>query len=318
MSFPAAIDLRRVRAPRLPKIGVPTTFKRPSGLGLLAALLVLAAVIAGSFLLVRNSSLVAVEKVKIVGLAGYYDKDARAAVTAEAMDMTTWNFDASRIEEAASQFVDVAGVEVDTDFPHAATIRIEVRRPVLIARIGGRTVTLSQTGEVINPTHAVAGLPKIDAPGVIHGDRVTSGKAFQAVTVLGAAPDVLLRKVEAVRWGKMGIVVKVKNGPELYFGDSSDARLKWRDAASVLASENSRGASYLDLRVPGRPAVGGIGGAALTQPTAATSDVAVEPSTGTTTEAPAATQTPATAGEQAPAPVQQTTTPAAGGAAPTG
>ncbi len=318
MSLPAAIDLRRVRVPRLPKLSTPATFKRPSGLGLAVALLVLTAVVAGSFLLVRNSSLVAVEKVKIVGLSGYYDKDARAAVTAEAMDMTTWNFDTSRIEEAAGQFVDVAGVEVDTDFPHAATIRIEVRRPVLIARIGGRTVTLAQTGEVINPTHTVAGLPKIDAPGVIRGDRVTSGKAFQAVTVLGAAPDVLLRKVEAVRWGKMGIVVKIKNGPELYFGDSSDARLKWRDAASVLASENSRGASYLDLRVPGRPAVGGLGGAALTQPTAATADVATETSSEAAAAALAATETPAPAVEQTPAPVQQTAPPAAGGAAPTG
>ena len=36
-------------------------------------------------------------------------------------------------------------------------------------------------------------------------NRVTDGKALAPRTVLGAAPDVLLRKVDKVRWGKFGI-----------------------------------------------------------------------------------------------------------------
>ena len=60
------------------------------------ATIVLIAVLAGSWLLVRNSSLVAVRDVKVVGLSGYYDKQARSAVVAEAMQMTTMNFKDAR------------------------------------------------------------------------------------------------------------------------------------------------------------------------------------------------------------------------------
>lgn len=327
MSFPAAIDPRRARMPRPSMPSMRIGFRRPSRMGLIASLLVLAAVLAGSWLLVRNSSLVAVQQVKIVGLSGYYDRDVRRAIVEEATSMTTMNFDTSRIEDTAAEFVDVAAVKVDTDFPHAATIRVEVRRPVLIARVGGRTVTLSQAGEVIQPTHATPGLVKIDVPGTINGKYVTSGRAHQAVQVLGAAPDILLRKVRSVRWGKLGIVLSMSNGPELYFGDPSDAKRKWADAAAVLASSKSAGAAYLDLRVPGRVSVGGIGGAPLPQTSSATAEnveaAAVDPATSTATDTTTtqATETQQSV-QQTPQRTTQTTTQqtpaAAGGAAPTG
>lgn len=327
MSFPAAIDPRRARWPRPSMPSVRFGFRRPSRIGLIVSLLALVAVLAGSWLLVRNSSLVAVEQVKVVGLSGYYDKDARRAIVEEATSMTTMNFDTSRTEETAGEFVDVAAVKVDTDFPHAATIHIEVRRPVLIARVGGRTVTLSQTGEVIQPTHAIPGLVKIDVPGTINGRYVTSGRAHQAVQVLGAAPDILLRKVKSVRWGKLGIVLSMENGPDLYFGDPSNAKRKWIDAAAVLASSKSTGAAYLDLRVPGRVSVGGIGGAPLPQTSSATTDATETPAAETATST--ATDTTTTQTTETQQPVQQTpqqTTPttqqqtpaAAGGAAPAG
>lgn len=327
MSFPAAIDLRRVRptGSRRAK-SAPASGAGRSRFVLAGAVLILAAVLVASWWLVRSSSLVAVEQVKVEGLSGYYEKDARKAVVAAAMAMTTMDFDEARIEQAAAEFVDVAGVEVETDFPHTATITVDVRRPVVVARVGGRTVTLSQTGQVMIPEHAVAGLPKIDVPGVIDGDHVTSGRAHQAVRVLGAAPDVLLRKVETIKWGKLGIVVKLEGGPELYFGASSDARAKWADAAAVLASSQSRGAAYLDLRVPGRVAIGGLGGAAQPETSVASvSGVATPqsaPQSITSTPAPAASTPQATtqAPASAPAPAQPSTpsatTPAAGGAAP--
>lgn len=331
MSFPQAIDLRgRARMPRISLRPIVARIHRPSRWGLIVSLLILAAVIAGGFMLVRNSSLVAVKEVKVVGLSGYYDKQARSAVVAEAMQMTTMNFDPARVEEAAGGFVDVAGVKVETDFPHSATIYVKVRRPVLVARLNGRTVTLSQDGEVITAATSVAGLPKIEASGNVVDGRVTGGKALSAARLLGAAPDVLMRKVDGIQWGKYGIVVSMHKGPDLYFGTSEDAKLKWRDAATVLASDAATGAAYLDLRVPGRPAVGGLGAAPSTvtgQPIVeetpeelATDASAVE---ATATETPVETPAPATqtAPQQqtpAPAPTQQAPAPAGGGAGPNG
>jgi cell division septal protein FtsQ len=330
MSFPQAIDLRRARMPRVSLSKFTSRVHRPGRMNLVVALLIAVGVFAGSYLLLRNSSLVAVKEVKIVGLSGYYDKQARAAVAAEAMQMTTMNFDDAKIAEAASSFVDVAGVQVETDFPHSATIYVDVRRPVLVARVSGHLVTLSQSGEVISTMHASAGLPHIDVKGTIVDGQVTTGRALSAARLLGAAPDILMRKVESIRWGKLGIVVQLERGPELYFGTSLNARAKWRDAAAVLASPDTKGAAYVDLRVPGRPAVGGLGAAPVTTPPASALDMtdeaaatdAAAPADTTTDTAPAQTEAPAqtTPEQQAPATTQTQTqpAPAAGGAAPNG
>ena len=50
----------------------------------------------------------------------------------------------------------------------------------------------------------------------------------------------------------------LKNGPELVFGTDADARAKWLAAARVLAESSAAGATYLDLRIPGRVAAGGL------------------------------------------------------------
>lgn len=321
MSFSEAISHRRAGAFSLPRPRVA----RPSGrLGTILAVIVLAAICltAASWLLLRNSSLVAVEQVRVIGLGGYYDRDAKKAVIAEATAMTTMNFDPARIEQVAGEFVDVASVDVETDFPHAATVRVRVRRPVLIARLGGSTVTLSQSGEVITPKHAVAWLPKIEVQGQIVNGRVAKGRAYEAARLLGAAPDLLLRRVDDVRWGKMGMVASLKNGPDLYFGDTDGARGKWLDAAAVLASGKAGGASYLDLRVPGRTAVGGL---ALPPPTEAIGDDSTiqDPGSGAEETAPAPTDgdvpdapQAAQPAPQAPASAPAQDAPVAGGAAP--
>jgi cell division protein FtsQ len=48
-------------------------------------------------------------------------------------------------------------------------------------------------------------------------------------------------------------------GPDLIFGDASDARRKWLAAARVLADPSAAGAIYLDVRIPERVAAGGLG-----------------------------------------------------------
>jgi hypothetical protein len=200
---------------------------------------------------------------------------------------------------------------------------------VLVARLNGRTVTLSQTGEVIAAPQSIAGLPHIEASGSIDGNRVTGGKALEAATLLGAAPDVLLRKVDKVRWGRFGMVVSLEKGPDLYFGDGTAARKKWRDVAAVLASPKSQGAAYLDLRIPGRPAVGGLGGAPVAQTSAVAPDAGDAGAATTAAETPSTTTEPpdssgtapqqtSTTPTQTPAETQTTAPQAAGGAGPNG
>src|SRR5208283_2257234 len=46
----------------------------------------------------------------------------------------------------------------------------------------------------------------------------------------------------------------LRGGLRVYFGDGSLARAKWISLVRVLTAPSSRGASSIDVRVPGRPA----------------------------------------------------------------
>ena len=59
--------------------------------------------------------------------------------------------------------------------------------------------------------------------------------------------------------GAKGLTADLRDGPPLVFGSADDAAVKWAAAARVLAEPSAAGATYLDLRVPGRVAAGGIG-----------------------------------------------------------
>ncbi len=76
--------------------------------------------------------------------------------------------------------------------------------------------------------------------------------------VLGAAPDPLRPAIEGIGVeGDHGVEVALAAGVELRFGDSRNAEAKWAAAAAILADPKLDQVSFIDLRIPGRPAVGG-------------------------------------------------------------
>jgi hypothetical protein len=100
----------------------------------------------------------------------------------------------------------------------------------------------------------------------------------------------------------------MRNGPDLIFGDATDLEAKWAAAARVLADASSRGATYVDLRLPERPAAGGLPAQTL-EP--------VEPSgTGTDQGALGAPQPGAAAAPPTPTTPAQSGRPPAPGEAP--
>src|SRR5918992_920846 len=113
-----------------------------------------------------------------------------------------------------------------------------------------------------------------------------------------------------------GLVAELREGPELIFGDATRLRSKWAAAARVLADLEASGASYVDVRIPGRPAAGGLpaetivpvapAGTTSTIPPAAGTD----PSVTTTTTDPTTTWT-APHADGTVAPVDGTVTPPA-------
>ena len=287
----------------------------------LAVCLVLAA---GFQFWLRDSPLVAVEDVKVTGLSTKDAPRVRAALASAAHTMTTLHVDQSELEHAIAAYPVVRALEVQADFPHGLEIHVVEHRPA--ALVGGLPV--AGDGTILRGIPVEGSLPRIDAQGKLDGDRLSDPAALRAARVAGRAPAPLRGRLERIDVrADEGIVVELREGPELIFGDANHVRAKWIAAVRILADPEATGASYIDVRLPGRPAAGGLpaetvapvapaGSAALGAPTeTAPAAPSVDPATEQLAPpAPATAAPPATdAAPAAPTPTDPT---GAGGVSP--
>ena len=107
-------------------------------------------------------------------------------------------------------------------------------------------------------TTSSADLPEISAKALPGGSHASDPDVRHAVAVLSAAPPVLRARVRRVYVGERGWTLPLRNGPVLYLGGSERLAAKWAAIVAVLADPTSTGATYLDVRLPERPAAGGL------------------------------------------------------------
>lgn len=221
---------------------------------LLLALAAVVALAAAYLLWLRDSSLVAVTDVTVIGAER--DPGIEADLAHAAMSMSTLDVDESALRAAVADDPAVVSVSASPDFPHGLSVTVDVREPAgYIAADGG--VIVAGDGVVLaTETERPEGLPpiEVESPEV---DARASGSALALARVLGPAPDALSRRIErGFEDPELGPVVVLTSGIELRFGDPAQAASKWDAAAAVLADPELGSASYLDLSVPSRPVAG--------------------------------------------------------------
>jgi cell division protein FtsQ len=218
----------------------------------LAACLVLAA---GFQFWLRDSPLVAVEDVKVTGLTTKDAARVRASLVSAAHTMTTLHVDQAELEDAIAAYPVVRALHVEADFPHRLDIRVIEHRPA--AMVGGMPV--AGDGTILRGLPVEGRLPEIDLNGKLDGDRLSDPASLHAARVAGGAPAPLRGRLERISIrSEEGIVVELRDGPELYFGNARRVHAKWIAAVRILADPEAAGASYIDVRLPGRPAAGGL------------------------------------------------------------
>ena len=225
---------------------------------ILAGMLVAACVLAGGWLWVRDSSVVAVRDVFVTGLASAEEPQIRSALRNAALDMTTLHVREDALRAAVAQYPSIKGLEVDADLPYKLSIEVRERAPVAAIESGGAKVAASGDGLVLRGMRA-SGLPTLRVRSAPSGGRVTDRRTLGALGVAGGAPRELRDRVERLWSGPRGLTLDLRDGPDLVFGSGSEAARKWSAAIRVLADPSSAGATYLDLRVPERVAAGGLG-----------------------------------------------------------
>jgi cell division protein FtsQ len=265
---PGARRLRRSRASARLRIGIPRARLRL----VLATVLGVGILLAAGWMWLRDSSLVAVERVTVSGQSGPDSAAIRSALISAARSMTTLDVQLGQLHTAVSPFPVVKDLQVSTQFPHGMRIRVIEQLPVAAITVGGRRVAVAADGTLLHDLAVSPGLPLIPLAVPPGGPRLTEAPAASAVAVLAAAPYQLLPKISQVTTvSGHGLVAQVRGGPSIYFGDATGLRAKWISASEVLADPGSVGAAYIDVTDPVRPAAGAGAGSPSTGSAGSTS-----------------------------------------------
>jgi cell division protein FtsQ len=203
---------------------------------------------------VRDSGLVEVRQVTVTGVEGRQASAIREALTAAALDMTTLHVRTDELERAVEAYPIVHSLRADASPLHRLRITVNAYEPVAAVESGAGRTAVAADGTLLRgaPTEGLARVRGSGAPG---SDRITDEATLAVVGLLAAAPAPLRGRVQRVF---RGLSTTVRDGPKLYFGAGAGLRAKWAAAAKILGDERAQGAGYIDVRLPGRPAVGGL------------------------------------------------------------
>ena len=245
---------------RLPDIRARLAQVRPPRWPIVAASLVLIGACYGGYMAwVRDLSLFRVQHVSVSGLEGKEAPAIRRALRAAGTRMTTLHVRQDELERAVDSFASVRSVSVSADFPKTLRIAVNEYEPIaaLVAR-DGRRAAVSRAHTVLRAVGAGTALPVVEV-----GTIPTSGSVEEAATqrlldVLAEAPRRLRRLIARAYVTGHGLRISLRKGPVLYFGSDRRPAAKWAAAARVLADEASRGAEFIDVRLPERPVAGGF------------------------------------------------------------
>jgi cell division protein FtsQ len=217
-----------------------------------------AALTAGYFLYLRDSSLVAVTKVEVEGVRSGDRERIVSALEAAGEGMTTLHVQTDELEAAVAGFPTVESVSAHASFPHGLRIEVAERPPAVVAQAGGREVPIAADGTLLAGVSAASelDLPVLELGELPQSGRLT-GEPLEQALVVGAVPEELRPLIEGIDYSKdYGVVVTMKGGIPIRFGPGARAEVKWAAASAVLADPRLEALGYVDVRVPERPAAG--------------------------------------------------------------
>jgi cell division protein FtsQ len=231
----------------------------------LATLVVLAiTAAAGYFLWLRDSSLVAIDNVDVVGVTSGDRGEIIGQLTDASESMTTLHVDRAELDSIAAQFPTVASINIDPNFPHGMRIEVTERPPTMVVKVGDQQTPVAADGTLLTGVEVAEDdhLPVLEIGDPPQGAKLQGVELDQAL-VVGAAPAELRPLIEQIGFSKeLGVEVNLRGGIPVRFGTGSGATEKWSAVAAVLADPKLTTLSYIDVRVPDRPAVGGANTAA--------------------------------------------------------
>ena len=230
----------------------------PRWLTAAVGVLIVAALLGGGYYLIRDSSLMEVERVTVDGANGYQAAEIRARLKKAGVGMSSLNPDVAALRASVDDLPTVKSISVDRKPPHRLVVTVEEERPIAALQSGSRKVAVSSEGALL-PGVPTANLPVVPTRGELTRDAPLRSEAKLVIKALSLAPIDLKRRV---RFGGVsdenGLTFQLDTGVTLRFGTSERLNAKWLAAQGVLGDPEAADATYIDLRAPDRPAAGGV------------------------------------------------------------
>jgi cell division protein FtsQ len=232
---------------------VPTRRSLAVGFGLLAVAL-------GGYLLARETSVFAIDRIEVHGGSPQVARQVQAAL-ASVVGRPLVGLDGSTVLAKVEGLPTVVSASYDRAFPHTLRIAVVPERPAAVLRRGPDNWLVSRRGRVMErlPATAVPRLPRIwvsTRTPVRTGTELTAAGAAATARAVGLA-GAFGARVDSASVTNGTLVFHLRSGLALVLGDGGDIKLKVAVAARVLAILPT-GSTFLDVSSPGRP-VSGIG-----------------------------------------------------------
>ncbi len=214
------------------------------------------ALVTGGWLWFRDSSFVAAHGVQISGVQGPGAGAIEAALRERASGMSTLDVNLGSLRAAVAAYPQVRDLRVHASFPHGMRITVIEQPPVAVLQAtDGAHTAAAADGAILGAGLASSSLPVVGVASV-PAKQVQSPATLECLEVLGAVPTPLASFLVRAYDGPKGLTVQLRNGMLVIFGNASRPHAKWISFARVLVAEGGASASYVDVRLPERPAVG--------------------------------------------------------------
>jgi cell division protein FtsQ len=219
--------------------------------------LVLAGAGVGAYVLARQSSVFALNRIDVEGAPPEVASEVRATL-AQYQGTSLVSFDSHRAARRLASVSEVAGARFDRAFPHTLKVRVQLERPVAVLRQGSDAWLVSASARVLRELkHPYPRLPRIWVPRSVDiaANSTLGGLGAQGVAAVAPLKPLHIGvDVRQVLTEGGDLTLLLASGTQLRLGDSGDLKLKLSIAKELLRLTS--GAAYVDVSVPERPVAG--------------------------------------------------------------
>ncbi len=217
-----------------------------TALGSLVALIVL--VLATIF-----TPLLAVENIKITGLQKIDEKKVAAAVKSQ-IGIPLALVTQQSVADQLSRFTLIESFSLVSELPHTLHIAISERQPICIVDVGGVSYLYDPAGVRLGQASYKDTYPRV----LIKGEPKNSASYAEAIDVLLALPAKLLPRISVIdAKSKDDVTMQLRGyaGQKIIWGDASQAALKSKVLAALIANQKPTDRVTFDVSSPTAPVV---------------------------------------------------------------